>query len=228
MENEGNILDLSDADISDLSQDEAKGRVDRLMRDARSDPKHPYMDGHSPDHRKVVEKVSKLYQVASPEPELQTNAEGEVLIQQFPPAMVKAMEEGLQEQQAKQAALIADAQREMDTLVNDHGYGRDEIPSNIEPWQVNLLKAQRLNLAPHTPDSLQQLSNILEKESYAVKFDPKLREAITSLSMARHALGEDSAAEFSAIVERVIFMIDAGHDKIKKEFNRGRKANNGS
>ena len=224
MESE-NILDISDDEISYMSPDEAKQTVDKVMRAARTDPKHPYFDGYNPDHRKAVEKVSRLFQAASPtDTEPARNEAGEELIHQhWPDKYVKAMEQGLEIQEQKKEARIAAAQKEIDVLVEQHGYQRVDIPDDVTDWQVNLLKAQRLNREEPTPDTLRELNEILEKEAHNVKFNPELMTAISSLTQARLTFGKDSIEQFGDIAERLIRKINDLHDKQESEIEKGTK-----
>ena len=225
MENETNVLDLSDDDISYMSPDEAKGKIDRYMRAARDDPKHPYIDNTNIDHRRAVEPAHKLFKAASPpDSELATNTEGEPLIYQYwPKEYVEAMKAGMELQEKKQAALVAGAQASIDYLVDNHNYERDEVPKDIQPFVANLLRAQVLNHSENTEVNLDELSRILEKESYAVPFDGKLREAISSLNYARRTLGKDKelAEEFSELVGKIIFKLVKAHEKMDLDAGRG-------
>ena len=223
---EESIFEMIDDDFESFTESLSPDDAQRSLAKAKgevADPEHIYnKSGYG--HQKAVDRMGKLFQVASPASEPQVDAEGaEVVPQHWPSRYVRAMEEGLEIQEKRQEALVAGAQASIDFLVENHGYQRDEVPKDIQPFVVNLLRAQVLNRSDNTPENLDELSRILEKEAHSVPFDPKLREAITSLNMARHTLGEDSAAEFSAIVERVIFMIDRGHDKKKVEAEKGTK-----
>ncbi|MFH1718696.1 MAG: hypothetical protein ABIF19_15175 [Planctomycetota bacterium] len=217
-----NILDLPDDDISYLSPEEAQQHINQVMRAAR-DPSHPYSDAHSPDHKRVVEKVQRLYQVASPD-DPQTDRDGQVLIQhqQFPREVVEAMEVALEIQEKKKAGRIARAQAEMDVLVDEYGYERTEIPDGIQDYQINLLRAQRLNMSPPTPDTLQELNAILEKEARGVAFDSELTAAISHLTQARLTLGSSEPEAFQQIADNVIFLINKAHDK-KQEAQKAGK-----
>jgi len=204
MENE-NILDLNDDDISYMSPDEAKGKIDTFMRSERDNPQGAYFNGNHPDHRKTVEKVQSLYQVASPEPEAQTNAEGEELSGQFSPDFTKAATDALQEYKEKQAARVATAEAEMDILVTKFGYERVDIPDDIQPWQVTCLRIQRMNCE----EKFDELRPLLEDQMRRVKLSPELVGAFEMLCRAKDA----DVQEKQRIIEKMIFSIDEKYDK---------------
>jgi len=212
-----------DSFTESLSPEEAKRSIAKA-RKAVADPEHIYNKaGHG--HQKAVDRMSKLYQAAAPpEGEPARNAAGEEIIQKhWPPQFIKAMEEGMAEQAAKQTALVAGAQASIDYLVENHNYERDEVPKDIQPFVANLLRAQVLNHSENTEINLDELSRILEKESYAVPFDGKLREAISSLNYARRTLGKDKelAEEFSELVGKIIFKLVKAHEKMDLDAGRG-------
>ena len=224
------IFDMMDSDFESftgsMSPEDAKRSIAQA-RKATADPEHIYNKSGF-GHQKAVDRMGRLYEVAAPpEGEPAVNADGEPIIQKrWPPQFVKAMEIGLQEQAKKQEALVASAQESIDYLVNEHGYGRDEVPADIQPWLVNLLRAQVLNRSENTPENLDELSRILEKESYAVPFNAELREAITQLNYSRRTLSKDPDFKdvFSALVEQIIFKLDSARDKMRPENQKGTKA----
>ena len=177
MSEEQNILDMSDDELFYISSEQAQGHIDRLMREARADPKHVYSDSHNAGHKKAVEKIQKLYQIASPQPEKQTNAEGEELVYQFPREVVNAMAEGLDIQagrnKERQSKLVKEAETEMAKLV-DLGFNDDDIPEDIKPYQVDGLRMQRLtaekNFLELTPLIEKQLKNLNTPSSLVSMF----------------------------------------------------------
>ena len=138
-----NIMDMSDDDVAYLSQAEAQKHIDRVIDAAGKDVAHPYSDGHNRLHRKYVDRMHKLHQIVNPQPEPQTNADGEEVVQQWPPHMVKIMSEALDGQAEKHNKLIDQAQNDMNFLVSE-GFDRSPIPDDLQPYQANALKMQRL------------------------------------------------------------------------------------
>jgi len=224
------IFEMIDSDFDSftgsMSPEDAKRSIAQA-RKATADPEHIYNKSGF-GHQKAVDRMNKLYQAAAPpEGEPAVNADGEEIVQKhWPPQFIKAMEEGLAEQAAKQEVLVASAQESIDFLVEQHGYQRDEVPKDIQPFVVNLLRAQVLNRSDNTPENLDELSRILEKEAHSVPFDPKLREAITQLNYSRRTLSKDPDFKdvFSALVEQIIFKLDSARDKMRPENQKGTKA----
>ncbi len=163
------FLDMTAESIEQLSPDQAKGKIDSVMREAR-DPVHPYSNGSSPDHRRAVETMRQLHERAAPPVELQTDAEGETLATQFSPETTKAMQEGMDilegKHQATQEKLVAEAEVEMQQLVK-LGFDEDSIPADIKPYQVRGLKEQRLLAEAtdkHNEDSWNKLGSMLAED----------------------------------------------------------------
>ena len=221
------IFEMIDSDFDSftgsMSPEDAKRSIAQA-RKATADPEHIYNKSGF-GHQKAVDRMNKLYQAAAPpEGEPARNEAGEELLpRHWPDKYVKAMEQGLEIQEQKKEARIAAAQKEIDVLVNEHGYQRVDIPDDVTDWQVNLLKAQRLNREEPTPDTLRELNEILEKEAHNVKFDSELMTAISSLTQARLSFGRDSIEQFTDIAERIIRKINDAHDKAEAQFEKGTK-----
>jgi len=62
---DNDFINQTPESIAELSQEEATIARDDAMRAARSDPKHPYLDANSLDHRRAVENMAALYEVAT-------------------------------------------------------------------------------------------------------------------------------------------------------------------
>jgi len=230
MEESESIFEMIDSDFDSFTGAMSPLDAQRSLAKAKgevADPEHIYNKSGF-GHQKAVDRMSKLFEAAAPPPdEPAVNAAGEPLTPaHWPPQFVKAMEIGLQEQAKKQEALVASAQESIDFLVEQHGYQRDEVPKDIQPFVVNLLRAQVLNRSDNTPENLDELSRILEKEAHSVPFDPKLREAITQLNYSRRTLSKDPDFKdvFSALVEQIIFKLDSARDKMRPENQKGTKA----
>ncbi len=80
---------------------EAATTLTGIMAAAGADPLHPYTNPHHPQHGLYKEAVGRLFEIKNPEPEAQTNAEGEELQVQWSPEHVAAMKEGMDEQAGK-------------------------------------------------------------------------------------------------------------------------------
>ena len=176
MSEEQNILDMSDDEIVYMSPEQAQGHIDRLMREARADPKHVYSDSHNAGHKKAVEKIQRLYEKVSPQPELQLTKEGASMTQ-FSREHIQIMEQALDEQAGKtaeiQAKLINEAEAEMEKLV-ELGFNDDDIPEDIKPYQVDGLRMQRLTAEKKflelTPLIEKQLKNLNTPSSLVSMF----------------------------------------------------------
>ena len=217
MSEEQNIMGMGDQQFNNhvegLTADEAKAAADSFMHEAVTDPAHPFNARDGKNHRIAVERALRLREQAhSEDPDgIQYNADGEKLVGRVDPAIQKIYDEAMAEQQVKQDKLVKEARKEMDQLV-ELGYDRDEIADDISPYTVELLKAQRLN-ATGSKESLIQLTDILNKQAKELKAEPELVQAIASLNAARAVLGEKTPAEFMAITDSVLSIV-----------NRARKA----
>ena len=167
---ENEFMEMTSDDVSFLTLDEAKGKIDSVMREARSDPKHAYLDGGNPDHKKAVEVMRQLHEAASPQTEPQTTETGETLVNQYSPETLSAMKEGMEIQegkhQATQEKLFTEGEQEMDAL-EKLGFERDNIPSDIAPYQVRALKEQRLHAEAtdkYNKESWDKLGEMLTKD----------------------------------------------------------------
>ncbi len=83
---------------------EAAETLQKIQADAACNPEHPYTNSAHPQSRAFKAAVEKLYEIKNPEPEAQTNREGEEVRGQWPPEHVAAMQEGLDEQAFKTEA----------------------------------------------------------------------------------------------------------------------------
>jgi hypothetical protein len=141
--------DVQEVDYEDMTPEEAASAIEKVKTDIFEDPKHPYLDSEHPQHGAFVEHMSNLCKA-------RVRKEGEP----FDPEVERAEQAAQYEEEQqvlRQNNLIADAEKEMDALV-ELGFDRDEIPNDVQQWQVESLKMERLN----SEGNLRELSPMLE------------------------------------------------------------------
>lgn len=180
-----------------LSPEEADTIIKEMQGAMIADKNHPLNKTIHPQRKAFMAAKTRLFEIKNPEPEKQTNENGEELIQsgQFSPEVIAAMEEGIELKENRNAEIQAkrteQAEKDMDALV-ELDYERDSIPENISQRQVDILRMQRLNaegdilsLTPmltaqlrglHQPPEIQQL---FETFCTSTEFDTELRKTIT-------------------------------------------------
>ncbi len=200
------FMEMTSDDVSQLSPDEAKIKIGSVMREARSDPKHAYIDGSSPDHKRAVENMRLLHERANPQPEPQANADGETLVHQHSPEVVKAMAEGLEAQEQRQSDLYAEAVELQDELVEKYDFQPKDVPEDIEEYQVNAWRLQKYLAA----GDYEQLGKSLEKSLSALERSGRMPAgkvgAIREL-IRTEGLAPDLRDEVDVIAENIISMI---------------------
>ena len=199
---------------SDLNEDGATAEIEKMRTASLKDPTHPYLNtGNSAAHKKAVARMSRLYeqkhQFASDGK--QYNSDGEELVGTVSPEMQKMSDEAFARLATKQSKLVDAAQKEMDQLV-ELGFIENDVPADIQPWQIELLKAQRLN-AEGTSESLTELSQLLTREAQSLRAEPELAEAVRHLNEARATLGKHVPEEFQEICSSVISIINKANKK---------------
>jgi hypothetical protein len=209
---EENILDLSDDDISCLSQTEAQKHIDHFLRTSGNDPQNPYCDAHNSQHKRAVERISKLYQIASPQPEVQTNKEGEEVIQQFPPNVVKIMEQGFAEQKAKQVLIQEKRRIEFDKLTDSlskYGYEYPERGEDIAEHRLRGLQEQ-LYMEQRKYD---ELRTMLSEDFRKLKVPSNIQDLLNTLYDS-----DDSSDDFlrRQIADKLILWVHDEQDKKNK------------
>lgn len=178
---ETDIVSMSDSEfdgyVENLNQDEAKSGIDKVKREAAINPKHPYIDSHSFEHERTVGRVSRLFKAAHTGDEPRTN-------------ITIAAEEALAEQAEKKNVLVEQAKDDMDFLV-EAGFDRSDIPDDLQPYQANALRMQRLNaegkhteVVPIMQKELRELRapaetiQLFDTFTQTNELDPNLKETI--------------------------------------------------
>jgi hypothetical protein len=138
--------EIENLDFENLSSAEADKAIEKTRADIFEDNKHPYMDSTHPQNKAFVEYMTNLYKAS-------TRKEGEP----FDLAAEKAAQEEADMAELQQNRLVADGEAEMDRLA-ELGFSRDKIPFDIQQWQVEALRMQRLN----NEGNLRELSPMLE------------------------------------------------------------------
>lgn len=138
-------------DYEYMSPEAAESAINKVKVDAFEDAAHPYLDSAHPQHAAFVSHMSNLCKA-------QVRKEGEP----FDPEIERAAQAAQYEedmQVLRQNRLVTDGEAEMDALVA-LGFERDEIPNDVQPWQVEALKMERLN----AEGNFRELSPMLETE----------------------------------------------------------------
>jgi LmbE family N-acetylglucosaminyl deacetylase len=159
MSEDQNILDMADSDFEYLEPQEAQGKIDKVMREARANPQHPYVNKADPDHGRTVQAMTRLFEASRPptDPDdLELDPSGEPYREQPSPEMQARAAEMMQDKAERQSALFTEGQTEMDALV-ELGYERTDVPDDISEHQVRGLKEQRL----YATGDYQQLRQML-------------------------------------------------------------------
>ena len=141
------VVNSTDGDFEShvelLSSSEAESTIAKVMADAGADENHSYTSGHAPNHSRTVDRMLALRKVANP-PEINPET-GEPYNDGVSPEMRKICNEALEEQAERQNVVREQMKDDMNYLVDEGGFSRDEIPKDPKPYQANALKMQRLN-----------------------------------------------------------------------------------
>lgn len=141
--------EIPETDYENISPEQAESAINQIKVDVFEDAKHPYLDSEHPQHSAFVSYMENLSKAQVRQP-------GEP----FDPEIERAAQAAQYEedmQVERQNNLIADAEKEMDALVA-LGFDRDEIPNDVQQWQVEALKMERLN----AEGNFRELSPMLE------------------------------------------------------------------
>lgn len=134
-----------------MTPDGAKAALDKIHAAAAVDPSHAYMNGHHPQHRKMVDAVAVLHGIyAQREGAGMTNAD-------------KVMQEALAKQDAEKDMMRADAEAEVDKL-HELGFTGD-LPNDVRPHHLTTLRMQRL----HAENNYTALTPLMEKELQSLR-----------------------------------------------------------
>jgi hypothetical protein len=165
-------LDESGADTS-LQQ------LGELNKEMASDPSHPLNVPAHRLHEQFVQYRTRLYERA------------------YGGAEEDEAAQGAEAQAEKQNDdLIEQAQEEMDAL-EELGFSRDEIPDDVQPYQVTALKMQRLN----AERNFTELTPLLERELTAL--GAKGMDTFRSFARDGGLTADERAEHIELILKRI-------------------------
>jgi len=165
-ENETKSYDLPmGEDFATMTSDVAQSEIDKVLSAASVDKEHPYANAHGYKHTAHVERMGKLFEIAGKGK--QTPIE-------------KACQEGLDRQVERQNKLVKEAEVEMAKLVA-LGFGDVEIPEDLQQYQLDGLRMQRLT----AERKFEELTPILDRQLRSLKTPPSLIAAFQSFAQAQ-------------------------------------------
>jgi hypothetical protein len=164
-----------------VTPDEAAAILDRVYAEA-SNPKHPYTNKHHPQNKDFLSAVTRLHEIKT---------EGSVSPTE------KICQEALDGLVVKQNKLVAEAEKELELLV-DLGFEPADVPDDIKPFQVRGLTEQRL----HAEGDFKSLMPMLEKDLRDLR-DYKSLEVFQNFQ-ATPIFDEELVKD---VLEKVIFKI---------------------
>lgn len=214
-ENEQQSYDVPS--VEGLSQDEAITVLEKVNADIAANPNHPYMTNTHPQSKSFKAAITRLYELKNPEPEPQTNAEGEELIAscQFPQAHLKAMEQALDEKaglnEEVQAKLSKNILQEVN-LINSIVPGDIDIDEIGEPTPEKLEGYQQLRMLRQ--GDYTSLSPLIVKDARGLGMKPDKVEQIKYFLTTAEP-GEPLSEDICNIIIRHI------HKAKKLRANRG-------
>ena len=152
---EGEGEDLEQVEARE-AQETAQKEIDKIRRNRN----HPYFhEGHA-GHEAALKKMDELYHLAYPSGSKESESETE----------------SEDEEEADRQVLINEAKSEMDRLV-ELGCKPDDIPDDIQAWQVRGLKEQRFcmeedrdSLMPMLEEDVEELANSPETSQLFEKY----------------------------------------------------------
>lgn len=165
---------------------DADAAISKTLAEAAKDKTHPYTDAHHFQHRKAVERMSKLYEVKN---------------RDALPPMEAVFQQGLEQVEAKKAehqeTLRTEAEKEM-AILNKFGYD-NELPEDLQPFHVQALKQERLL----REGNFAELHPLLEKDLAALKWKPEVMELFRSFARTESPDEKFSAKILYDIIEYV-------------------------
>jgi hypothetical protein len=184
-------------DYEYMSPEEAESTINKIKVDAFEDAAHPYLDSAHPQHSAFVSHMSNLCKA-------QVRKEGEP----FDPEIERAAQAAQYEedmQVLRQNRLVTDGEAEMDALVA-LGFKRDEIPFDVQPWQVESLKMERLN----AEGNFRELSPMLETELKNLGLSDELR--------LFHSLVQDATIDPKSRAQHIELILERMYQANKKKY----------
>jgi len=186
------IYDLPETE--GLTPDEAKTALDKMDVEIAQDRGHPYLSGDGLLHRRFVEARQALHQCYAERPG------GE--LGPFERAMQEGLESLAGKEAERQVKLRAEAEQEMENLI-DLGFEEAELPEDVQPYQVNALRMQRLA----AQEDYKALTPMLEKDLRDLQTPPDLMATFESFA---HVENLDPGLR-ARIVEELIRYIHAAN-----------------
>jgi len=134
--------------VSGLSAAEAKETVDKIMREASVSTSHPYSRASDPGHRRMVERVQRLFERshADDPDDREYDENGQVMQNRIDPRVSKICNEALADQAKKQNVLVVQGDKLLQELRN-LGYEGEitNCPKDVDQDQLNIWSMQKLN-----------------------------------------------------------------------------------
>ncbi len=180
-------------DAASLTSEESAAALDVIMAEAASDKLHPYTNQHHIQHQVYKDGVRQLF-------EKKASADSRSPI-------TKACDEALSGLAVKTAKLRTEGEAEL-AACKKLGIGLGDVPADLKnydlkAYNVAVWKMQRLE-EEGTPESLDELSRMMDKEVQSLPAEPELAEAVRHFNQARSILGQHVPDEIKAISESII------------------------
>jgi hypothetical protein len=140
--------EIPETDYEYMLPDEANREIEKVNADTFEDEKHPYINASHPQHERFVAHMKNLFMASA-------RKEGEP----FDLGKAKAEQDEADMADLRQQHLIADGKKEAE-LLEKLGFEHTEIPDDVQTYQVEGLRMQRLN----AQRNFQELVPLLEKE----------------------------------------------------------------
>jgi lysophospholipase L1-like esterase len=150
--------------------EQASAEIDRVFAEVVQDKNHPYSDAHHGLHRKYSEHVAAMF-------ELKADGDTRTPMQR---TIDSVCDEAMAAKVEKQNKLVKEAEAEMAKLVA-LGFDDDEIPDDLQEYQLDGLRMQRLT----AERKFEELVPILEKQLRSLKTPPSLIAAFQSFAQAQ-------------------------------------------
>ncbi len=165
-----------------LSEEEATIQLNRITADSHTDREHPWINKSHPQHKDFKTAVQSLYDVKFQDVDERTPLE-------------QQMQAGLDLKVQTQNNRVTEAEHEMEQLV-ELGFSNDPIPDDIQDYQIQALKLQRLN----AQENFGELGEILTQELRGLNAPGDTVEALEVFNQA----SEMDTQLKQQIVEKVI------------------------
>lgn len=165
MENNGQSYTAPDTGNYDsMPPDAATSEIKQIMSDAGNNQNHPYTDSQSPLHKDFLAHVTQLHEI---------QASGTDGLNETELAMQEALD-GVEERQSN---LVSEADAEMEQL-EQLGFEFEDIPEDIQQYQLDGLKMQRLN----AEGNFQELTPMLSQQLRGLKQSPQIQKMFEEFS----------------------------------------------